>query len=397
MKITPIYITSLQLQGVKTFNIFNELLFYKEDDKISKWTLILGDNGVGKSTLLQSIAWMKPLLPYDVHDTPEDFVPSPLINDEENETLEKIVSRFNNKKLAAEIHGHFVADRKLGVSPGKEIYHTCETSIKIELNSKRKLEVVEPFLQTSNKDVFYKDEVLVFGYSASRVMGKKNLDDPKLLDTIPNFINESTELYDAEEILHSLNYAKLGKTNEKEKEKYTRFIDDLVLMLVDTLPDFDEVACIEILPPKVLLNDPEGGVLINTKYGKKIPFGDLSLGYKTVMSLTIDLAWRLFNKYQAESTEPLKEPGIVLIDEVDLHLHPKWQREIMQNLSKHLPNIQFIATAHSPLMVQAAVEHNYSVVKYEEEEKMVRILNQPDGIDGWRVDQILTSVMLILN
>ncbi|WP_121811310.1 AAA family ATPase [Mucilaginibacter kameinonensis] len=389
MKVTPIYIRSLLLTGVKTFSGPAELLMGKPNGEISKWTLILGENGIGKSTLLQCIAWMKPALPYDMADT-DDLKPSPLINDEENETLERLVSRFSNKQLKAEIHGNFVANQKLGTVPN-EAPDTCETSMVIGLDKDRKLLLVEPFVSDEKKEVFYKDEVIVYGYSASRVLGKQNLANSKLLDTIPGFISERSELYDTEEILHTLNYARLGSTNEKEREKYSKFIDDVKKMLVDVLPDYEDIASIDILPPKVLLNDPEGGVVITTKFGKKIPFGDFSLGYKTVTSWTIDLAWRLFNKYQAVSNEPLKEPAIVLIDEIDLHLHPIWQRDIMQNLSANFPNVQFIATAHSPLMVQAALDFNYAVVSYNEDEKNLQIINRPENLDGWRVDQILTS------
>jgi predicted ATP-binding protein involved in virulence len=74
---------------------------------------------------------------------------------------------------------------------------------------------------------------------------------------------------------------------------------------------------------------------------------------------------------------------------VDLHLHPVWQREIMDNLSAHFPNVHFIATAHSPLMVPAAMESNYIVLKYNAEGVLVE--NNPERIDGWRIDQILTS------
>ncbi len=391
MKITPIYIRSLQLAGVKTFSGQTELRMGGDDGKISNWTLILGENGIGKSTLLQCVAWMKPALPYDVADL-DELKPAPLINDEENEVLERLVSKFSPTHLKAEIRGHFVANQPLGKLPDpKQALAVCETSMIVGVNKDRKLLSVDPDVVTERRDVFYKDEVVVYGYSASRVLGKQNLAESKMLDTIPGFINEKSELYDAEEILHTVNYAKLGATNKKEMEKYDKLISNIKLMLVDVLPDYEEIDSIDILPPKVLLSDPDGGVIINTKYGKKIPFSDFSLGYKTITSWTIDLAWRMFNKYQASSSKPLNEPAIVLIDEIDLHLHPIWQRDIMQNLSKHFPNIQFIATAHSPLMVQAALDYNYAVVNFDESEGRLIIRNRPEELDGWRVDQILTS------
>ena len=61
----------------------------------------------------------------------------------------------------------------------------------------------------------------------------------------------------------------------------------------------------------------------------------------------------------------------------------------MDDLSKHFKNTQFIATAHSPLMVQAALKLNYAVLNQYEDG--VKIINEPKETDGWRVDQILTS------
>ncbi|KQR65330.1 AAA family ATPase [Pedobacter sp. Leaf176] len=391
MKITPFYINLLELKGIKTYSRETSLSFCKEDGTISKWTLILGDNGVGKSTLLQCIAWMKPLLPYNMTEVGETFVASPLINDEENEVLEKLVSRKNEGEGTLEIRGHFVANSILGQKAKTGTTDNCETGIKIGVNEHRKLDLVEPSFLAENKNVFYDDEVLVFGYGASRTIGKQNLSNPRLFDTIPQFINERTELYDPEEILHSIRYASLASKKKGDRLKYAKLLDDIKEIIVSTLPDFEEIDKFEILPPRVLLSDPEGGIIVTTKYGKKIPFADLSLGYRTIMSVIIDLSWRLFNKYQAQSSKPLNEPAIVLIDEIDLHLHPIWQGEIMPKFSHHFPNIQFIATAHSPLMLQTALEYNYAVVRFNDSEDAVEILNQPDGVDGWRVDQILTS------
>ncbi len=390
MNKTPIYIESLKLSGIKTFAGPTELKMTGPNGEIAQWTLILGENGIGKSSLLQCIAWMKPALPYDVTDL-DDLKPAPLINDEENEILERLVSRYSENQLQGKIEGNFVANSLLGNCKNIELVATCKTSMTIGVNESRKLSLVEPSVSDEGRDVFYKDEVVVYGYSASRTLGDKNLADSKLLDTIPGFINEKSELYDAEEILHGLNYAKLGTSERKEKHKYSKIINDILNMLVDVLPDVDSFSSIEIIPPKILFSDPEGGIIITTKYGKKIPFGDFSLGYKTAASLTIDLAWRLFNKYQGDSTNPLHEPAIVLIDEVDLHLHPMWQQNIMKSLSKHFPNVQFIATAHSPLMVQSALDYSYAVVTTDVDSGHLTINNRPEELDGWRVDQILTS------
>jgi energy-coupling factor transporter ATP-binding protein EcfA2 len=93
--------------------------------------------------------------------------------------------------------------------------------------------------------------------------------------------------------------------------------------------------------------------------GAEVPVDELSDGYRSILSLTFELirqlaahhgADRVFN---ASSTEVVA-PGIVLIDEVDAHLHPTWQRRIGGFLRKCFPAIQFVVTTHSPLVCQAA-------------------------------------------
>jgi len=120
-----------------------------------------------------------------------------------------------------------------------------------------------------------------------------------------------------------------------------------------------------------------------------IPFADMGLGYKTMMTWILDLVIRLYKRYP-ESDDPLSEPAIVLVDEIDLHLHPKWQRTIMNFLTERFPNTQFIVTAHSPLVVQSA--QNANIVLFRRESDRVVIDNNPEIIDNWRVDQILTTV-----
>lgn len=383
MKTPPLYIQKIKLENIKTFAEGVELQLTRADGTLPQWTLILGDNGIGKSTLLQFIAWMKP-----AYDGVSLTRSAPLINDEENAVLEHLVHRSLDKKQTAYVRAVFIANQQLNKKLGKSL-SSCETKITIGLNSEGKLEVVDPKLQAEKDSVFNREEVAIYAYSASRQLGKLNLNNPKLEDSIPSFIQEKTELYDAEEILHKLNYAALGASSAKEKSKYNSFIDRVKSMLVTLLPDFETIKDIEITPPKVLSHDTAGGVVVNTRHGKKIPFSDFSLGYKTVTAWTIDLAWRLFNQHHTAMANPLLASGIVLIDELDLHLHPVWQQKIMASLSQHFPNIQFIATAHSPLMVQAAADANHAILKFEE--GRVQIINEPAGVDGWRVDQILTS------
>ncbi len=82
----------------------------------------------------------------------------------------------------------------------------------------------------------------------------------------------------------------------------------------------------------------------------------------------------------------------MLVDEIDLHLHPKWQREIISYLSEAFPNVQFIVTTHSPLVVQSANDINLYVLKRHENE--VYIEKAPrSNYSGWTVEEILRDTM----
>ena len=87
----------------------------------------------------------------------------------------------------------------------------------------------------------------------------------------------------------------------------------------------------------------------------ELDVGQLSDGERGVLALVLDLARRL-SQANPSLDDPLSEGhAVVLIDEIDLHLHPKWQRQIVHNLAKTFPRCQFIATTHSPQVV-ASVE-----------------------------------------
>jgi len=81
-----------------------------------------------------------------------------------------------------------------------------------------------------------------------------------------------------------------------------------------------------------------------------------------------------------------------LVDEIDMHLHPEWQRKIIQFLSHHFPKTQFIVTSHSPLVVQSAENVNVVLLNKEGDKT---IISQPDikTFKGWTVVEILEELM----
>lgn len=85
-----------------------------------------------------------------------------------------------------------------------------------------------------------------------------------------------------------------------------------------------------------------------------LPFRMLSDGYRNMVSLVADIAYRCIklNPHLGRNAV-IQTPGIVLIDEIDLHLHPKWQKNIVKDLKRAFPLVQFIVTTHSPFIVQS--------------------------------------------
>ncbi|GKT12708.1 MAG: hypothetical protein ISEC1_P1688 [Thiomicrorhabdus sp.] len=88
------------------------------------------------------------------------------------------------------------------------------------------------------------------------------------------------------------------------------------------------------------------------KDGQFLNIDQLSDGYKTLLGLVIDLSSRMAMA-NPHSSQPLAEEAIVMIDEVDLHLHPAWQKTVIGDLLRTFPNTQFIVTTHSPYIVEA--------------------------------------------
>jgi hypothetical protein len=123
--------------------------------------------------------------------------------------------------------------------------------------------------------------------------------------------------------------------------------------------------------------------------GQPLSFGALSDGYRAYIAWIADL---LYHLYQCTpKRKPLTDlTGLVLVDEVDLHLHPSWQREVMKTISAALPNLQFVCTSHSPI-VAGTLKREQVFVMDRNERGSVEIKQLDERIHGLNADQILTS------
>ncbi|SHM26123.1 AAA family ATPase [Rhizobacter sp. OV335] len=95
-------------------------------------------------------------------------------------------------------------------------------------------------------------------------------------------------------------------------------------------------------------------LMFNHRNGKKHTFDELSDGYRNVLAISADLAIKAVMLNPQLAGEALEHtPGIVLVDELDLHLHPIWQRRIIEDLRRTFPRLQFVCTTHSPFLIQS--------------------------------------------
>lgn len=126
-----------------------------------------------------------------------------------------------------------------------------------------------------------------------------------------------------------------------------------------------------------------------TKNGKELSIDQLSDGEKCLLAMVGDLARRL-SIANPGLKDPLLGTGIVLIDEIELHLHPQWQRGMIPSLTKIFPNCQFIVTTYSPQVLSDVRPENIYILSSTEHGVSV---SHPDISLGRDSNQILEEIM----
>ena len=337
--------------SLKSFKGFDDVTIdcMKSETKIYQWTVLLGNNNTGKTRILQAIAQMSTLIngyiTHPISDNNKVVYVQPSWRNLPNTSqvvcnitdLENTWMFFNNKPT--------ILDRK------------------IEL---KKLEL--------------------FGYGVSRYPTTFQSLSERISGNFDTLLYHDTKLTNIEEWLMQLDYA--AKSNSQTAETYFKKVKAIICSGI--FPEIEDIDC---------KKNNEGHnympyVLFKTKDGW-FRYNELGFGYQSMLSWVVDLCKRMFETFP-NSKNPLLESAVVLVDEIDLHLHPKWQREIISYVSDIFKNVQFIVTTHSPLIIQSMQEVNLYVLR-REDEKIVVEHSSETNFSGWTVEEILRDTMKLDN
>lgn len=343
------YFKSITLENIRCFGKKQTIDFTDKNGNPSMWNLILGDNGTGKTTVLRALA---------ISTIGDSLV------------MDSWWKTFSMHYFLRENTDKFIINLII-----KEINSTNEHSQSITYD---KLFGQTKFDENRNiNKITWRDRVL-FGYGAARHISTNGIPEYSNIRAQTLFDDKST-LLNAEEWLVQAEYLSL-----KEKKQSNLFdrVKKLLLSLFE-----GQITDIKI--ETAINSSKKINVLFQTHYGW-VPLHELSLGYKTLLAWMVDFAHGLFEKYP-DSPNPLAEPAICLVDEIDLHLHPRFQQKMIRFLSELFPKTQFIVTAHSPLIAKSAVESESNLILLRREDNEIEVVNDPQVVKRWRVDQLLAS------
>ena len=372
--LTPdaIHFKSIRLGDVRAFASPQCLEFTDENGAVSRWNLILGENGVGKTTLLQALAVMRPVPAFDEPITGKSDDAEKADDDGTPRLVEAEFSAHANEEIRRFIRRNGTRTMKIGA----ELVDT-ETgmglSVSAEITGHAKDLISAEFPKFRHQ--LRSRGPLVIGYGAGRHIGDHNLDEVAARSTTQSLFSGAIDLYDAAVLIEKLDYAAQIDKAGKDLGR----LEMLKTAVASLLPGDLTVKDIDVRGPMIEGRDPDrSGVFVRTPSGMT-PLTDLSIGNQAMFALTVDLAWRLFNAFP-ESDTPLSESAIVLIDEVDLHAHPRWQRNLRRNFLEQFPKVQFIVTTHNPVIAQEALSEGGTVA-------VVRVLAQRENEDRKWVEE----------
>ena len=340
-----IYVSQVELEN---FRCFEHVAIEADVTALSApWTLLTGDNASGKTTLLKAIAL----------GLCDRSSAAGLLRESDS-------GYIRNGQESGTIKIHLVDREENGYKKEYQIKTTLT-----RLNSQ--LESLEQ--ETKPREGFPWDRIFVCGYGAGRgTSGTGDIGGYTAISAVYNLFNYSEGLQNPELTIRRLHYG-----SDKQKA---------ILTTLERVLSLSEFHLAEN-------GTSEMGISVKDPREVIIALRDLADGYKsTILWVTDFLGWALASGRGFE--RPLD--GIVVIDEIEQHLHPKWQKRVISELRETWPHVQVFAATHSPLVARSFQSisndgpHRHYHLKDSEGDNGVEAVTVPP-LGGKRTDQILAS------
>jgi predicted ATP-binding protein involved in virulence len=352
-------------------------------------TVFVGNNGTGKTSLLKSLAtslsWLVARIKSEtgsgtaipelvIHNGKNSAAVDIQLVDQNNEVMEWRIAR-SRKGRKGEHSSMLAGATKLADFYRDSLSNDDNTALPFVAFYSVERVVIDVPLKIKGKHSFSQLD----GYDKSLNQG---VDFRRFFEWFRE--REDTENENAlpQHILNSIETTK-GKESEiwKDLIKYQASTRDRQLTAVRTaisqfMPGFSNLKVNR--KPRLHMSIDKNDMTLNVE--------QLSQGEKSLMALIGDIARRLA-MMNPELENPLEGDGIVLIDEVDMHLHPKWQRSLIKQLTSTFPKCQFVLTTHSPLVISDSKDVLAYLVEDEDE------LTTLPTMYGQDANSILLSVM----
>lgn len=386
----------LELKG---FRGFDEIVL-DFDTTSQRPTVFIGNNGVGKSSILDSLvvllSWFIKRIEFDPDSK------KPLQSETENISLPEswFASGYtfeDIKNNCDNASGKILIDYK-----SEETQWTISTVFQVhnyveDTNTNHTLNMFNPEVEELNiltkkiRDATRKnsDESLpiIIYYSVNRSSSKiplisQDLVSIKTIDAYKNALDrrsiDSKEFFQWYRNTEDLENKRI-RDDANYQDKQLVAVGDAIHSLI---PEFDNLR-IRQSPLRMTVNKTIGDKV------EELSINQLSDGEKCLLAMVGDIARRLAIA-NPSLDDPLQGEGIVLIDEIELHLHPKWQRKIIPDLTRTFPNCQFIVTTHSPQVLSHVYSENIYILQSTPDGI---IACQPESSYGRDSNQILENVM----
>ena len=338
------FIEKIELINIKTFEQQTFDLIASEGSSVP-WLMLLGENGTGKSTVLKSFCMNLCDGEYF-----QDMIRNNLINP--------------NKFIR---HGKKKGTIKVWItgSAKPRILEFKKNLVKFTSSDNKSVSLSLPLSdQNENTDVWTSPNFLL-AYGATRLLPRGSKHEADHIESqfsrLDNLFNPFVPLVDAEKWLKGLNHVLFRRA---------------AIVLKDLL---------RMSKNEEISKSRKGiSIMIN---GSDETFNELSDGYQSVIALTSDVLQLVMNRWK----NPDEARGIVLLDEVGAHLHPRWKMRIVSSLREALPNMQFIVSTHQPLCLRG-MEKGEVVLMRRDADKNVEVITDLPNPKELRISQILTSV-----